>query len=53
MLANLLGVNRITMVRTVKELREQNLIEQINGFYCIRDRERMLEYMDEASASLR
>lgn len=53
MLANLLGVNRITMVRTVKELREQSLIEQVNGFYCIRDRERMLEYMEEASASLR
>ena len=44
-LANLLGINRITMVRAVKELRELGLIDQVNGFYCIRDREKMKEYM--------
>ncbi|MGN0976219.1 MAG: Crp/Fnr family transcriptional regulator, partial [Gemmiger sp.] len=49
MLANLLGVNRITMVRTVKELRELGLIEQVNGFYCIRDRQRMLEFMGQVN----
>lgn len=53
MLANLLGVNRITMVRTVKELREENLIEQINGFYCIRDKAQMLEFMGESNAAPR
>lgn len=46
MLANLLGVNRITMVRTIKELRECGLIEQVNGFYCIRDREKMQDFME-------
>ena len=48
--ANLLGVNRITMVRAIKELREMGLIEQVNGFYCIRDKERMQKFMIEANA---
>lgn len=48
-MANLLGVNRITMVRTIKELREQDMIEQVNGFYCIRDREKMQEFMQIAN----
>ncbi|MGN0997300.1 MAG: Crp/Fnr family transcriptional regulator [Candidatus Ventricola sp.] len=50
MMANLLGVNRITMVRAIKELRELGMIEQVNGFYCIRDKERMQEFMIEANA---
>lgn len=50
MMANLLGVNRITMVRAIKELREMGLIEQVNGFYCIRDKERMQKFMIEANA---
>lgn len=49
MMANLLGVNRITMVRAIKELRELGMIEQVNGFYCIRDKERMQEFMIEAN----
>ena len=31
MIASLLGINRVTVVRTIKELRELNLIEQVNG----------------------
>ena len=49
MMANLLGINRITMVRTIKELREAGLVEQINGFYCIRDRDRMQRFMQETA----
>ena len=49
MMANLLGINRITMVRTIKDLRELGLVEQINGFYCIRDRENMRRYMRQTS----
>ena len=49
MMANLLGINRITMVRTIKELRELGFVEQINGFYCIRDKERMKQFMRESS----
>lgn len=52
MLANLLGVNRITMVRTVKGLRENGLIEQVNGFYCIRDKHKMLDFMGSVNAPL-
>ena len=46
MMANLLGVNRVTLVRAVKELREMGFVEQINGFYCIRDEVRMQQYME-------
>lgn len=46
MIANLLGVNRVTISRVLKELRELNLIEQINGFYCIRSVEKMKRHMD-------
>lgn len=46
MMANLLGVNRATLVRAVKELREMGFVEQINGFYCIRDEVRMRQYME-------
>lgn len=49
-MANLLGINRITMVRTIKWLREEELIEQVNGFYCIRDKEKLKEFMLEANA---
>ena len=44
MLSNLLGINRITAVRIVKELKLLHLIEQINGFYCIRDIEKLKEF---------
>jgi CRP/FNR family transcriptional regulator len=44
MLSNLLGINRITAVRIVKELKELRLIEQINGFYCIRNVDKLKEY---------
>lgn len=37
MLSNLLGINRVTAVRAIKELKDMSLIEQINGYYCIRD----------------
>lgn len=52
MLANLLGVNRITMVRTIKELREMGLVEQVNGFYCIRDQQKIQAFMEQADSSL-
>lgn len=37
MMSSLLGINRITAVRAVKNLKDMGLIEQINGYYCIRD----------------
>ena len=48
MLSNLLGINRVTVVRIVKELKELNLIEQVNGFYCIREIAKLKEYQNKA-----
>jgi CRP/FNR family transcriptional regulator len=46
MLSNLLGINRITTVRIIKELRELNYIEKVNGFYCIRDVESLKSHQN-------
>ena len=53
LLSNMLGVNRITTVRAIGDLKNMNLIEQINGYYCIRDVDalrRHQEYLDANSA---
>lgn len=47
MISNLLGMNRVTVVRAIRDLRERSLIEQINGFYCIRSMERLRRYQEE------
>lgn len=36
-ISSVLGINRITIVRLMKELREQGLVEKRNGYYCIQD----------------
>lgn len=46
LLSNFLGINRVTAVRAVKELKEKALIEQINGYYCIRDLDKLKKYQD-------
>lgn len=46
MIANLLGINRITAVRALKELKDVGLIEQINGYYCIRDRDKLKRHQE-------
>ena len=46
MLADLLGLNRITVTRKIKELKELALIEVINGYICIRDTEQLTNHMD-------
>lgn len=45
MMANLLRVNRVTVARVIKELRDLGLIEQINGFYCIRSIDKLRKHM--------
>jgi CRP/FNR family transcriptional regulator len=47
MLSNLLGINRITTVRIIKKLKDMKLIEYINGYYCIRDIEKLKNHLDE------
>ncbi len=43
-ISNLLGVNRITTVRAMKELKNKGLVEQINGYYCINNVQDLMEY---------
>ena len=47
MLSNLLGINRITTVRIIRDMRDLELIEQINGYYCIRDMAEFKRYQAE------
>ena len=51
MMSNLLGINRITTVRIIKELKELNLVEQVNGFYCIRNIEKLKQYQRDTDMS--
>ena len=46
MIASLLGINRVTAVRAIKGLKDMGLIEQINGYYCIRDTEKLKRHLD-------
>lgn len=44
--SNLVGINRVTAVRAIKKLKDMTLIEQINGYYCICDMERLKEHQE-------
>jgi len=46
MLADLLGMNRVTVTRKLKELKDLALVEQINGYYCVRSLEQLKAHMD-------
>lgn len=46
LLSNLLGINRVTAVRAIKELKDMSLIEQVNGYYCIRDIEKLKRHQN-------
>jgi CRP/FNR family transcriptional regulator len=45
-LSDILGVNRITVNRIIKKLKDIDLIVQINNYYCIYDTERLKRHMD-------
>jgi CRP/FNR family transcriptional regulator len=45
LLANLLRVNRVTVARVIRELRDSGLVEQINGYYCIRSIDNLRNHM--------
>ena len=46
LLSNLLGINRVTAVRAIKELKDMSLVEQVNGYYCIRDVEKLKRHQN-------
>ncbi len=43
-ISNLLGINRITVVRVVKQLKESNLIGKQNGYYYLCDMKKFRDY---------
>lgn len=45
LMAGMLKVSRITVARTIKELKDLSLIENINGFICIRDKDKLRSHM--------
>lgn len=45
-IANLLGLNRITTLRVMKDLKDMGIIEQINGFYCVRSMDSLMRHME-------
>jgi CRP/FNR family transcriptional regulator len=45
-LSDLLGVNRITVNRIIKILKDAGLLFQINGYYCICDVKKLKQHMD-------
>jgi len=49
-LANILGANRITLVRIIRKLQALGLLELINGFYCIRNISDWESYMAHCDA---
>lgn len=51
-MASMLRVSRITVARTLKALRDFNLIETVNGCICIRDEAALLQHMHYISIPL-
>ncbi|TCX53506.1 Crp/Fnr family transcriptional regulator [Dehalobacter sp. 14DCB1] len=50
--SNLLGINRITTLRIIKKLKELKLIEQTNGYYYIKDIQKLRDYQTMLQAQL-
>lgn len=46
MIADMLGMNRVTVSKKFKELRDLSLLEQINGYLCIRSAEALDMHME-------
>lgn len=46
LISNFLGLNRVTVVRAIKELKDMALIEQVNGYYCIRDVKKLKKHQE-------
>ena len=46
MLADMIGVNRVTAVRAMRSLRDLGLVEWINGFHCIRSPEALKTHQE-------
>lgn len=45
-MADILGINRVTAVRSIKKLKDIGLIEMINGYFCIRSLELLQRHQE-------
>ncbi len=45
-IADMLGMNRVTVSKKFKELRDISLLEQINGYLCVRSAEALQKHME-------
>jgi CRP/FNR family transcriptional regulator len=50
LLTGMLGVNRASVVRAIKTLKDVNLLEYINGYYCIRSVEKLIQHKELISS---
>lgn len=46
MITQILGINRLTTVRSMRTLRDLGLVEHINGFYCVRSVESLRRHQE-------
>ncbi|MDR1678140.1 MAG: Crp/Fnr family transcriptional regulator [Deltaproteobacteria bacterium] len=46
LLTSMLGVNRASVVRAIKSLKDINLLEYINGYYCLRSLEKLMQHKE-------
>ncbi|MGM9522285.1 MAG: Crp/Fnr family transcriptional regulator [Oscillospiraceae bacterium] len=44
-IANAIHANRVTVTRTIGELKDLGLVEMVNGYYCIRSVDRLKRHM--------
>ena len=45
-MASLLQSSRVSVARVMKQLKDLNLVEYINGFYCIRSTQQLRRHME-------
>ena len=50
MLADILGMNRVTVSRKMKDLKENGFFDSVNGYLCFRDRAKLEEHMQNLTA---
>ncbi len=48
-ITSMLGVNRATTVRALRSLKDLNLLENINGYYCVRSEELLRRHQETLS----
>ena len=50
-IANRIQANRVTVARSMKSLKDLGLVELVNGYYCVRDIEKLRRHIEYLSQS--